>query len=478
MKNLDELIVELRQVYDDLNELKESNKEKKIDDIDFNKIKNKAKTIPLKNEILKNSSEYIQKSYLNLLASILHFNNLEDIRQSQMLYIARIVEGINNKNITLENVYSSSMDMSIVEMNEAITQISKYMDDLFVVDMMICANINGRAKDEILEYISNIFSLMDVKLDVMKELIYLANSILLLDRDRILDTKSVVDLNRFNYAISSIINEKIFYNLEDIKENEIGDLILLKSEINHIEEAINFDRYKFNSIKFINCKFNDIHSIYCLNKKFKFINCVFENIKESYEKENDSIWGRKYPVDFIELSNVDMNGCKFTNCNTSGSLIKLSNCKLENCEFLNCASNKKRESERLYKERSLFIINQGKINNIKISSCYIYRRVGNRGYLTLMNILNSKVDNIQMYECEVYTDTDYGSYAYLYSYIINGNNINLKNSYFKECKASTVDVNHGHYYEYTLNLIDSIENNNKFINCSCHNNIGQISNGY
>ena len=28
MKNLDELIVELRQVYDDLNELKESNKEK------------------------------------------------------------------------------------------------------------------------------------------------------------------------------------------------------------------------------------------------------------------------------------------------------------------------------------------------------------------------------------------------------------------------------------------------------------------
>ena len=53
MKNLDELLIELRQVYDELNELKESNKKKKIDDINFNKIKNKAKSIPLKNQILK-----------------------------------------------------------------------------------------------------------------------------------------------------------------------------------------------------------------------------------------------------------------------------------------------------------------------------------------------------------------------------------------------------------------------------------------
>ena len=56
MKNLDELIVELRKVYDDLNELKESNKEKKIDDIDFNKIKNNNCVI---------NREYYKNSYKN-----------------------------------------------------------------------------------------------------------------------------------------------------------------------------------------------------------------------------------------------------------------------------------------------------------------------------------------------------------------------------------------------------------------------------
>ena len=464
MKNLDELLIELRQVYDELNELKESNKEKKIDDINFNKIKNKAKSIPLKNQILKNSKEYIQKSYLNLLASILHFNNLEDIRQSQILYVARIIEGIGNKNITLESIYSSSMDMSIVEVNEAITQVSKELADLFIVDMIVCANIKGKAKDDILEYISNVFSLMNVKFDVMKELIYLANSILLLDRDRILNTKSIVDLNRFNYNFISIINEKIYYKFDDIEKGEVGDLILINDSVEHIKEQINFDEFEFKSIKFINCKFNNLQSIVSLNKRLDFIDCTFENIEESYI--GDAGWfGPTTPVDFMCIHNVNMVKCKFENCNTSGHLLNLSNYILEDCEFKNCISGS--DDRKNYKGYYIFNLDKGNINNVNISFCRIYRKgSGSSSYIGLMQITNSNLNN-----CEAYIDTSYGRYAELHSCMIAGKNINIQKCTFEGCKSRTTYVSDGYYYEYVLNLKQSIQKNNTFIDCECKQNI-------
>ena len=469
MKNLDELLIELRQVYDELNELKESNKEKKIDDIDFNKIKNKAKSIPLKNQILKNSKEYIQKSYLNLLASILHFNNLEDIRQSQILYVARIIEGIGNKNITLESIYSSSMDISIGEVNEAITQVSRELADLFIVDMIVCANIKGKAKDDILEYISNVFSLMNVKFDVMKELIYLANSILLLDRDRILNTKSIVDLNRFNYNFISIINEKIYYKLDDIEKGAVGDLILINDKVQHIEEPINFDEFKFKSIKFINCVFNDVHSIVCLNKKVDFISCKFENIKESYT-EGGGLFSSQTAVDFMCIKNINIIKCQFINCSTSSCLINLTKGNLIECEFTKCSSGKIKEYNYV-KDNYIIKLKDIKVKDIKINLCFITRNSNhNTTYAGILYVENSKVDDIKMINCRTYPTTGYGSYARLYSNMIYGEKSNIINCSFENCTCDMEYHSYSrdyYYYQYVLNLNNCIQKNNKFIDCKC-----------
>lgn len=502
MKKLDEISINAKQLYEDLKDLEQSSKKEKLNNIDFNYFRGAAKHNAFNEHILKNENEYIQKNYLYLISSLLMFNNKEEVKNSQFLYIARLVVGFSNKNLDIENIYANAMIMDGKQISDCIEAIKEYKD-VFVVDSLICANIEGKANDEILEYLSEIYFIMGVKYNEFNELLNLCNAILENSSEKICEIE-IRTIGRYRHHINKMFKEKVFYDLEDISKDEKGDILLLNytldmqyknfksdleikysqtsggledykdgtanvvqyndkfnknrhyhfnvSTINDLslnEGYINFDKYSFNRIKLINCKFNGIIGMKSNEKRLEFINCLIENIKNHYFYNKEKyFWGEE--IISINLSNSNFVKCKIKLCKCEKNtalfgdenkyfMMKLKKCIFESTEFIDCEFYPySTQNAMLYLEDS------------KISNCLFLK---NRCFeaTNLIETKNSEIIKNTFEKCELLD-------SFCFNSVISSEHSKILNNTFVECDGKTDQ------------LIDldckSKEKGNKFLKCN------------
>ena len=510
MKKLDEISINAKQLYEDLKDLEQSSKKEKLNKIDFNYFRGAAKHNAFNEHILKNENEYIQKNYLYLISSLLMFNNKEEVKNSQFLYIARLVAGFSNKNLDIENIYANAMVMDGKQISDCIEVIKEYKD-VFVVDSLICANIEGKANDEVLEYLSEIYFIMGVKYNEFNELLNLCNAILENCSEKICEIE-IRTIGRYKHHINKMFKEKVFYDLEDISKNEKGDILLLNytldmryknfksnleirysdtsgylddyknntdnivqyndkfnknrhyhfnvSNINDLslnEGYINFDKYSFNRIKLINCKFDGIIGMKSNEKKLEFINCIIENIKNHffYYKEEDIMSERIIP---INLSNSNFKKCKIKLCEVGAEkslyvednkyfMMKFKKCAFEYVEFISCT---------FYMWCGVMLY----LEDSSISKClFLENKCFSR--TNMIEMENSEILESRFEKCKLlnaFNDTS----------IITSNDSKILNNIFLECYGETsTRFGERKVIGQVLNLnYRSKEKGNKFLKCN------------
>lgn len=516
MKKIDEINKKVKEIYEELKELEESMKTEKTKEINFDYFRGAAKQNAFKDHILKDESEYIQKNYLYLLSSLLMFDNKEDIKNSQIMYISRLIEGFSNKSLDIENIYSNTMIMNGSQISNCIEVIKDYMD-VFVVDSLICANIKGKANDQILEYLSEIYFIMGFKLEQINELMNLCNAILENKPEYVFKIKNK-NIENYKHHINRVFKEKVFYDFEKINQNEKDDLILLnytldmtcknlKSKfeikrkacgnfpqmyiveenekfninmnyyfnVNNIDDIglnvgyINLEKYSFNSIKFVNCYFNGIIGIKGNNKNIEFINCCFENIKVNfiyhYRKDDTyeyMVWDRITP---IELSNTYFKNCEIKNCRFIDKtglwtskvyhMMIFNNCEFKRVKFIDCEISLNDNEFFKSNEHSMLKFFKSKLYNCEFIDNISFR------YDAMINMRDSYINEGIFKQCRL-LDSNFNDN------VIKLNNSKVLNSIFEDCCCrSSGNWDGKTSIKGSIFKLEnrSIEENNKFINC-------------
>lgn len=476
MENIDHIIVNLKQLYDDVNKLKSSNinRDKMFDS---KKIKSMTKKIPINGHLLEKADEHTQKLYLRLLCSILQFDNDSDTKESQILFIERIIAGINNKNIIFEEILASSMCMEYDEIDEIINIISKEFAEMFIVDSLICANITGKNNNKISEYLGSIFSLLNIKEEIVKELVYLSLAILELDDERILLTKSIVNINKFIIYMRNPIVGQVGYSLEELKTINNKNAIILNSKFINLKEEINLDEVSCEIISFINCTFDNIHSIVSDTKQVKFINCEFENNVIPIQVETNNSWFKINTTStvtsnftFIKLNYGEIINCKFSDCIVSRNLVYLENGNIYDSVFDNC------KSELCPSSVSMITLLNGNIKDSKFNKCSSITDKADRGSTMtgVIRIEKGSMSNCTFEECSCYTQSSYGRFANHKPYLVYLINSNINNCNFNNCKSESAYDYDGSYYRCIIALDKSLQKNINFIECNADKNIIEI----
>lgn len=477
MKNIDDILLNLKQLYEDVSELKKLSDPKDIV-VDIKTIENIAEKMPINGHVLGKADEYTQKIYLRLLCSILQFDNDNETKESQMLFILRIVAGVNNKNIVVEDILASSMCMEYDEIDEIINAISKEFAEMFIVDSLICANITGKTTKKIFEYLSSIFSLFNMKEEFVKELVNLSSAILELNDEKILLTNPIININKFTIYMKRPIIGHIVYNLEELITINDKDVVILNSKLTNLSEEINLDKFHIETISFINCTFDNIHSIVSDTKQVKFINCEFNNNIIPFENTNTNSFNwfnsntKSIPnFTFISLKYGEIMKCKFSECIVSSNLINIENGSICNSVFNNC------KSELCPSHIGMITLSNGKIVDCEFSKCSIRTDKTRRSNTTMTSIIRvakGNMSNCIFKECSCYTQSDYGRYANhkpLLLYLVNSN---ISNCNFINCESKSAYDYDGSYYCCIIGLNNSIENNNSFTDCIADKNIREI----
>lgn len=464
MKNIDDIIINLKQLYEDITELKKSSIEKDTI-LDIKRLENMAKKMPINGHLLEKADEHTQKIYLRLLCSILQFENDIDTKESQMLFIARIIAGINNKNIILYDMLTSSMCMKYDEIDEVINIISKELAEMFIVDSLICANITGKTTNKIFEYLGSVFSLLNIKEEIFKELVYLSSAILELDDEKILLTKPIVNINKFISYMRDPIVGQVIYDLEEFKVISNKNVIVLNSTLINLKKKINLDKVSCEIISFINCTFDNIHSIVSGRKKVKFINCEFKNnVIPIQVKDNNNYFT------FINLKYGEIINCKFTNCIVSRNLVYIQNGNIYNSIFHNC------KSELCPNDVSMITLLNGNIKDSKFNKCSSItdKHDINTTTTSVIRIEKGSMSNCILKECFCYTQSSYGSFSHHKPYLVYLINSNINNCSFNKCKSTSAYDYEGNYYYCIIALDKSIEKNNNFNKCDADKNIIKV----
>lgn len=434
---------------------------------EFIKIKSIAKKYPIKNHPLNKCDEYVQKGYIKLLISIFNLEEKIYIDRNQILFIARIIEGLENKNINLEELLHNSTIIKEIEICDYINTIEYLkLSDIFVIDSIICSNINGtNISNRVIEYLSVIYNILGIKEEELKE--YIGISINLLegkDEEVINKASALIDLNKFNSYMQNPINGVIVYDLEGLKKCIDKNVFFINGNIKN--EKINLDEYSFENLTFINCNFENIDGIYSQSKEITFNKCMFNNNYVPQVKEKTGFWSSnrleylEFYV-FIEITYANFYDCKFENCNVNKSLIKLKKGNIINTNFYNC-------NNKLCKNKDTLIeISNGSIKNCNFENCHSETNSNDRNSDTnvnLINLYNSEMKNCNFNECVVHTHTSYGSYATHRPYLIYAKNSKVTNCILKKCSANGYDYD-GTCYNSMIVLESSYEKENKFVDC-------------
>lgn len=436
MSTISELAKDIKEIYEEVLVLQKS-MEKKDVDIDFKKINAIASKNPIKNHYISKLDEYTQRVYFTYLSKIIELTNDENAKYSQQLFLSRLIASIKNPSFDVKEILLSSLSNNI-ELGEFVKCISDELLDVFIVDNLILAYINGNAENQVIEYISEIVSLFRINNDKFKELIHLAKSILNKDDKGIIDCSYLTDLNKFLCYMKNPLDGLVVYTIEDAIEENVEKIFIVNAAIKNYKEVINLDLIKAKNISFINCNFKKIVGINSENKVVNFKSSTFTNI---YSNE----------LIFIKMKNCYIDNCLFENCTIKEALIEIKEKgELLNSQFKNLSTKNRDFGLPLL---SLYSVN---VDNCLVANIY--------GTTSIMRLLDGCLNKTRFFNCRsVYLTRNFGD-GYNRA-ILKVHNSVVHDCEFKECSvhSKTYTLENA----YIVSMRSSTQSECKFIDCGC-----------
>lgn len=467
MRTISELAKSIKEIYEDVLILQNS-MEKKGDEIDYQRINIIASKNPLKNHYISKLDEYTQKIYLTYLANIINITKNQKTKYSQIQFFSRLISSIDNKSFDTKEILITSLTNKM-DLLEFVKCISDKLLDIFIVDSLILTYINSDAESEVLEYVSEIISLFNIKVEKFKELLKLVKAILIKDDDGIVSHSKVSDLNLFLCYMKNPYNGVIVYSLEDAIKEESEEITILNTKIKNVKEVIDLDKFVANKIVFRNCIIEDINGIESQNKIVEIHNTIFKNI-HSPIKINSGFMGTTYKefqrnFGLLDIQNCYIDNCIFENCSVSKELIKIKKGSIFNSQIIEC------KGIDVNSETFLIDTSYTEIKNLIIKNCKIETNNNsrNRTSLGIISILYGRIDNCKIHNCTAKAISSYGKYAEYRSYIIKAENSKVNSCTFEQCDCIQGDTYKATIHNYIIGLLDSSNSNCKFVECCSYN---------
>lgn len=426
MRTISELAKDIKEIYEEVLILQNSMEKKDID-IDFQKINAVASKNPIENHYIGNLDEYTQKVYFTYLCKVINFTNDDSTKYSQIQFMSRIISGIKNPHFDIKEILLSSISNQM-DLGEFVKCISDELLDVFIVDNLILAYINGNGENQVIDYVSEIISLFKLENEKFKELASLARAVLNKDDDAIVEYSRSSDLNKFLCYMKNPYEGVVVYSLEDAKIEKSDSITILNVNIENLNKEINLDEFHASEITFRNSEFRNIKGVKSTQKVVKFYNCIFEN------------------------------------CTVSKELVCIDEGMISKSIFRNCVGVSVKSGTYLIS------LQNGNIENLDINDCCIETEITKNVFETmitgLVKVVNGNTMNCCITGSKVIGGKSNQSFVSYNLHILNVNNGKIERCIFKECACIVKNENcYTTVRNYIIKLLNAYEKECEFINC-------------
>lgn len=218
----------LKNIKSDMEKLENS---KDTLNLDFEKIRIFAKQIPYSGHPILLMEEGNRHLYLTMLMSIIKLDMDKKNTINRLIFLQWIMDQEGGRDSVID-LYRDSMAVDTKFYYEFVCDIPELYKKYFVVDALIIANITGSVIHEVYEYMTEIFSILNIDSEEIKELALISKVALSQDTkqlsqkqievlyDRVKDFKHY--LNQFSKTIQSETKPVIYMSDEEVR-NFRGD---------------------------------------------------------------------------------------------------------------------------------------------------------------------------------------------------------------------------------------------------------------
>ena len=437
------------------NSLGEYNAEKKDVAVDFEKLKFLANDNKFCGHPLCYSGG--QREYLLLLAME---NLMENENQENgWRHIQRVISAACPE-IELSDIISDAMaiteqkTLKIVE----IVKEQKLIKPL-VLDTIILHKICNTENGQVLNFLADLYELMNVSKEILSESLQLTKLIVENDTEtyftKFLEWQTLKGTDHLCYMYK--IDGRVFDNIADAGKCS-EEKVFVVGETVKSSELIDLTNWNASIISFFKMSFEYIPGIFAQdNKKISFTRCHFKGNKVGYTINDSKLSA------YLNIANSYFTNCSFEEFSDSITLLQTAG-TIENCVFDKCSI----ETPNSYDE--LIDVLGGNIKNTQFKNCYVnarYRKDYNN-LAVMLHMSNTVVENCQFSSCWVYVENGYGRFVSYYPKLLKlceGSSVN--SCHFENCSCDGGSASDKTQYAYIIALKEGSESNNTFDNCSC-----------
>lgn len=266
-KDMTLLSSNIKQINNDLDELRNQN-----NNIDFNfsEIEKQSRLIPFKKHpISRIENENTVQLYLELLLNLIRFDdnaNTDEI-DSRLVFIQWLLNNSQTKE-TLERLIIKNHKISAKVYDEISSLLTKKYKELFIVDLLIVANMNGNLNADECEYIADMVSIFKIDSNKLKTLAQIAKMVLCQKADnfdRSLGIELIKELGNYKHYVIASVQDTVDSMPTDIIKEAIKSMREIVVKIN-ANEAIGF-KWKVKQQEYVNAE--EIVATYKKPKKKK-----------------------------------------------------------------------------------------------------------------------------------------------------------------------------------------------------------------
>lgn len=466
MKTVAELEQSIRQLYEDIKELR-ANEKLEEEQADLSKVYAIAKRNPLRSHRINQETEYVRKMYLQYLATIIIATKHVEPKYAQTLFFSRIVFGSETETGNTKDYLESAL-VSKINIDELLKCLSEELIELLIVDSLLLLGIYGEPDRKAFDYVAEMVSVFNVKSDKIVQLAKLARAILEQNDESILSFSRNSNLNLYLCYMKNPYEGVIVYSLEAAMKEPAKKVILFNAEISNRAERVNLDEFVAEEIVFERCVINNVIGFVTENKKVFFQNTMFTNIHFADEEQITGLMGflyrnkqkeEKFP--FLKLGHAEIHNCKFEACDVGKELVSVLNGTVENCKFLQC------RGIEVGHKAFLVAINKGDLARCVFEECSIRTDFEDRGHTSagIASICSGKVSDCTFLDCSSYGKSTRLGYSTYSMYILALKNAVATNCVFENCSCSQKGPSTISAWNHIIALENSHENNNSMTKC-------------
>ena len=422
------------------------------DDIDFEKLKFLGGNNAFKCHSLCKTAT--KSSYLILLLSVIL---TEKAKYDEWSFLYRVAAGGKYED-DIHELLPDAMTLTEKRITDIISEIElANLKSAFVLDSMAIYILNGEHSGKMLEYLADLYALMNIPSETVEEAAMLVKIILEKDAktyfEKVPSLKYVKPIDTLCYIYD--IKDNLCDDINAAKNIQAEHLIVFAAKATNLQ-AIDLDEWNAKEIEFIFVEFENIFGIVCKNKHISFKFCKFFGnhtnnanaflcisscsfIKTQFEQFSGDV-----PI--IDADKETYIGqCIFKDCTANFknynpqccSLITVKNGVVKKTEFLNCRASMKIRDDDIKTMRVTFI----DLNAVELCDC----------------IFSS---------CSYYASNVYGWQTYCVYMVRGQQGSNIHNCHFHGCYCnSTGYTSNSSQYSYIVALDNSYETNNEFDKC-------------